>query len=113
MKKRQTVLSWWRHVPSTIRKPVVLVIGLVFIIAAGLTGWLPGPGGIPLFLIGIAILSTEFEWAERVRDYVLGILKDIGHWIKANPVRGTIGIVLFTVAFVGLAYLAYSRAPLP
>lgn len=43
------------------------VLGSVLIIAAPLTGWLPGPGGIPLFLLGLAVLSSEFVWAERLR----------------------------------------------
>ncbi len=30
------------------------------------TGPLPGPGGIPLALLGIAIWSSEFEWAHRL-----------------------------------------------
>ena len=37
----------WQRVPSSIRRPVVLIVGSLFIIAAALTGWLPGPGGIP------------------------------------------------------------------
>ena len=42
------------------------VIGFALIIAAPLTGWLPGPGGIPLFLTGVAVLSSEFLWAKAV-----------------------------------------------
>ncbi len=29
-----------------------------------LFGWLPGPGGIPLLLIGIALLAVNHDWAE-------------------------------------------------
>ncbi|GAA2183909.1 hypothetical protein GCM10009785_29580 [Brooklawnia cerclae] len=47
------------------------VIGAVLIIAAPLTGWLPGPGGIPLFLAGMAVLASEFMWAKRLRRLLL------------------------------------------
>lgn len=41
------------------------VLGVLLIIAAALTGWLPGPGGIPLLIIGLSLLATNHEWAER------------------------------------------------
>ena len=28
-------------------------------------GWLPGPGGVPLFLIGLSLLAANHDWAER------------------------------------------------
>ena len=30
-----------------------------------LFGWLPGPGGIPLFLLGLSLLAVNHDWAER------------------------------------------------
>lgn len=30
-----------------------------------LFGWLPGPGGVPLFLAGLALLAVNHDWAER------------------------------------------------
>lgn len=30
-----------------------------------LFGWLPGPGGIPLLLAGLALLAVNHDWAER------------------------------------------------
>lgn len=97
----------WFKIPSKIRKPLVFVIGLVFIIAAGLTGWLPGPGGIPLFLIGIAILATEFEWAERIRDFALAKIKLFAAWYRANKFIGTLVLVLLAATFLSVAYFSY------
>lgn len=45
--------------------------GYLLIIAAGLTGWLPGPGGIPLFIAGLGLLSINNKWAKDLREYVL------------------------------------------
>lgn len=44
----------------------VAVAGLLLMIGAILTGPLPGPGGIPLFLVGLAVWASEFEWAQGV-----------------------------------------------
>ncbi|MCA1834769.1 MAG: PGPGW domain-containing protein [Actinomycetota bacterium] len=40
---------------------VVLAVGLVGLIAPVLPGWL-------LIIVGLAILSTEYEWARRALD---------------------------------------------
>jgi uncharacterized protein (TIGR02611 family) len=97
----------WSRIPSTIRKPLVLVIGSLFIIAAGLTGWLPGPGGIPLFLIGIAILSTEFEWAQRLRDWALDKLRVVGQWWRQHKIVGTLTFAACGAIFLTLGFFAY------
>lgn len=98
----------WFKVPRTIRRPIVLVVGMVFVIAAGLTGWLPGPGGIPLFLIGVAILATEFEWAQRLRDFILRIIKQLGAWWRRHKIIGTITFAAVAAWFFGIAFTLYS-----
>ncbi|MEK7471861.1 MAG: PGPGW domain-containing protein [Patescibacteria group bacterium] len=40
------------------------------LIAAPLVGWLPGPGGIPLILTGLGLLSINNPWAKRLLHYV-------------------------------------------
>lgn len=45
--------------------------GYLLIVAAILTGWLPGPGGIPLALAGLGLLSINNKWAKDLRDYLL------------------------------------------
>lgn len=99
----------WRRTPVHIRKPVVLFVGLLFVIAAGLTGWLPGPGGIPLFLIGIAILATEFTWAQRVKEFILNIVHMIGQWYRTHRIIGTIIIILLACVSATLAYLTFMQ----
>lgn len=47
------------------------IAGYILILAALATGWLPGPGGIPLALAGLALLSINNEWARRLRKYLL------------------------------------------
>lgn len=43
-------------------------LGVLMIIAAPLIGWLPGPGGIPLLLGGLGLLSINHKWARRLLD---------------------------------------------
>ncbi len=69
--------AWRRRIRADPRKHFVYrigvgVAGLFFVILAGLTGPLPGPGGIPLLLVGLAIWSSEFEWAQKVMQWVKG-----------------------------------------
>ncbi|MDN5562909.1 putative transmembrane protein PGPGW [Luteococcus japonicus] len=44
----------------------VALVGALMMVGAALTGWLPGPGGIPLFMLGLVVWSSEFTWAHRV-----------------------------------------------
>jgi hypothetical protein len=50
---------------SRAKSIAVDIVGVLLIIAAALTGWLPGPGGIPLLILGLSLLATNHEWAER------------------------------------------------
>jgi hypothetical protein len=43
-----------------------------FLIFAGIaTGWLPGPGGIPLIVAGLGLLSINNAWAKSLRVWVV------------------------------------------
>ena len=75
--------EWRRRIRANPRKLLfyrigVGVVGGLLIIAAPLTGWLPGPGGIPLFIAGLAVLSSEFEWAQRLLYRVRDLVKALG-----------------------------------
>jgi hypothetical protein len=45
--------------------------GYLLIVLGVALGWLPGPGGIPLIVAGLGLLSINNEWAARLRDYLL------------------------------------------
>jgi hypothetical protein len=98
----------WQRVPRTIRRPIVMIVGSLLILAAGLTGWLPGPGGIPLFLIGIAVLATEFEWAQRVRDRILGWLAATGHMWRRHKIVGTLIAVVAVALGLSMVWYLYN-----
>jgi hypothetical protein len=53
-------------------KRIGIDVGGYFLILAGVAlGWLPGPGGIPLVLAGLGLLSIHNRWARQLREYVL------------------------------------------
>lgn len=89
----------WFSIPATIRKPIVLIIGMALVIISPFTGVLPGPGGIPIFLVGVAILSTEFEWAQRLRDWSLEKVHMLGQLWRSHKVIGT-ALIIILGAFV-------------
>jgi hypothetical protein len=97
----------WASIPATIRKPIVLVIGMLFVIISPFTGVLPGPGGIPIFLIGVAILATEFEWAKRLRDWTLDRVKWLGAWWRAHKLVGTLTFMVIGAIFITASILIY------
>lgn len=97
----------WFRIPATIRKPLVLIVGMALVIISPFTGVLPGPGGIPIFLIGVAILSTEFEWAQRLRDWTLQKVHMLGQLWKRHKIIGTLIAVLCIAAAVTLSIFLY------
>jgi uncharacterized protein (TIGR02611 family) len=63
--------AWRRKIRQDKRKLAVYrfavgLLGLLLIALGLVSGPLPGPGGIPLVLLGLAVWSSEFEWAHQV-----------------------------------------------
>ena len=50
---------------NKLRVIITDISGIGLIILAILTGWIPGPGGIPLFLTGLSLIAINHEWARR------------------------------------------------
>ncbi|MGL4173469.1 MAG: PGPGW domain-containing protein [Actinomycetota bacterium] len=86
-------------------------VGVFLILLAGATGWLPGPGGIPLALVGLAVLASEFDWAARLLDRVKSWLKRGAGWTARQPrwVRWllVIGMVLLIALAVYASFLMF------
>jgi len=56
---------WLAPLPAPLRRILVLLIGSTILMAGVLMLVLPGPG-ILVIIIGLAILATEFVWAEAL-----------------------------------------------
>ena len=85
--------------------------GYLLIIAAGLTGWLPGPGGIPLAIAGLGLLSIHNKWAKDLREYVLA---NGGKFVQLifpkHPVAQWAYDVVVIALFALSAYLGWRHA---
>ena len=53
----------WQKLPHPLRWLVVATVGITLLLLGIVFLVLPGPG-IPLIIAGLAILATEFTWAE-------------------------------------------------
>ncbi len=111
--------EWRRRIRANPRKHAVYRIGVgivggLLLILAPLTGWLPGPGGIPLFIAGLAVLASEFEWAQRVLLKVKDWVKALTHWTGRQPAwlktLGTVALMA-CVLLVVWGYLAVLGIP--
>lgn len=65
-------------------------------------GWLPGPGGIPLFLVGLSLVATNHEWAENIlKDFDDKRRVYTDKFLRGNRVQ-TVMIDLISIILMGL-----------
>ncbi len=57
--------SVWKHLPHPLRWAIVAAVGSTLSLLGLIFLFIPGPG-LPLIVLGVAILATEFAWAEVV-----------------------------------------------
>lgn len=103
--RREQFLRRWRAVPTPLRKTMVLVLGVTLLAIGGVLIILPGPFTIPFVVAALAVLSSEFVWAERIfkrgqdmTTHVVGKVRQIPVWIIVT-------VALFVG--VGVAISAY------
>ncbi len=74
--------------PARIIKIITFdIAGVLCIIAAPLTGWLPGPGGIPLLLLGLSLIAVHHAWAERYLKLLEKYASRLGSFIFRDSRR--------------------------
>ena len=88
---------WRRKIRQDKRKLAVYriavaLLGLILVALGFVSGPIPGPGGIPLILLGLAVWSSEFEWAHRLMRWFKAELHRYRTWPRAKQ-------TLFWVAF--------------
>lgn len=72
---------------------VVALIGALLIGLGLATGWLPGPGGIPLVLLGLGVWASEFVWAQRLMRVFQRELQRFRSW--SRPRQAVAWVVFF------------------
>jgi len=87
------------------KRVLVDAAGYALILASILTGWLPGPGGIPLLIAGLGLLSINNTWAKRLRMLVVEhggkIVKILfPRWPWLEWAYDIVALLLLTVTFL-------------
>ena len=90
---------WRRKIRQDKRKLAVYraavgLLGLILVALGFVSGPIPGPGGIPLILLGLAVWSSEFEWAHQLMQWFKAQLHRYRTWSSGKK-------ILFWVAFFG------------
>lgn len=82
-------------------------LGVLLIIIAPFTGVLPGPGGIPIFLIGLGLLAINHDWAQRYIDLCKKYADDIGEiiFVKNPKVQIAYDTIAPIMSIAGLYFL--------
>lgn len=98
-----------------LRTILIDILGVFLIVLAGLTGWLPGPGGIPLLIAGLGLLSINHEWARRWLETVRRHGVKLSEKLFNNSPRVTlmidlIGLLIIAVAVFIIVYFTKSVA---
>jgi len=89
------------------------LVGLTIIVIGIILLPLPGPGWLIIFG-GLFVLSTEFEWAERLLEYARDKVRAWTEWVKEQSllIRALIGFgCLLIVAVAVLGYVALQGVP--
>jgi uncharacterized protein (TIGR02611 family) len=88
--KMNRLQKHWKRTPAKVRKPFIFLLGFTVVGTGIVLLPLPGPGWVIIFA-GFAILASEFEFAERVRDRLVHILKTLisfSKWAWEEGKRG-------------------------
>jgi uncharacterized protein (TIGR02611 family) len=59
--------AWMRWISSNVKRMAVFAAGVALLAVGAALLVLPGPGLLVIFA-GLAVLATEFAWAERALD---------------------------------------------
>jgi hypothetical protein len=96
-----------KHVTQLI---VLDTLAVIFMLLALATGWLPGPGGIPLFIIGLSLLAVNHEWAERYIDLLKEYADKVSDLIFIPKLRGFFDVLAPVMFAGGTLFIIYQSA---
>lgn len=102
-------MSAVRSVGRKARKVGVLIVGVAVVLAGIALLALPGPGML-VIIVGLVILATEFEWAERWLDYaterVAGATTQLQGSRRGRLMLALSGLTLITVGVVVIVFFS-------
>lgn len=87
-----------RAVARMAKRIGILIVGTAVLLAGVAMLALPGPG-VLVIIVGLAILATEFAWAERLLDRTVERAADVATGILDDK-RGRIGLAISGVSMI-------------
>jgi uncharacterized protein (TIGR02611 family) len=93
-----------------IYRSLVALAGLLMVCLGFVSGPIPGPGGIPLVLLGLAIWSSEFEWAHQLMMWFKAQLHRY-HQLGPHWKIACWAVFLICCGLIGYSYLIVLGAP--
>lgn len=90
------------------RRWAKIIIGGIVTITGIILMPVPGPGGTPVTLAGLAILSTELPWAKRLLDRFKTMLHS-NHPLRTNKWL-RVGVIAGSISFYALSSFVLYRA---
>lgn len=96
-----------RHV---VKRLAIDFAGFGLIIISPFLGWLPGPGGIPIFLAGLGILALNYDWAENLlKDFEKKRVEFVDRYLVKNKklslLIDMLSLVVLAAGILGLIYI--------
>jgi uncharacterized protein (TIGR02611 family) len=94
-------------------RPLWLVAGVVLVALGPVAGVIPGPGGVVVFFVGLALLARELRPVARLLDWCEPKLRASwkrgkAGWRRASTVQ-QLGLVLLGMTLVaGFSYIGYA-----
>lgn len=76
----------WYRTPRAVRRILVATVGGALLIVGMILWFLPGPGWGTIIL-GLVILSTEFTWANRLKEFIISKFKGAAQAVKERSNR--------------------------
>lgn len=98
---------------SSAYRVLTLVAGVVLTVAGPIAGVVPGPGGIVLFLLGVALLASEVRPAARLLDWCeprarTGARRMKQAWGRSAAITKVAACLLGVALAGGVGYAVYA-----
>ena len=95
---------------SRLQRLAIDILGVLAIIAAAITSPIPGPGGIPLLILGLGLLATNHEWAENILISVKKHGMNLGDKVFSDKPIVKITLDIASIVLIAAAVLLVTHA---
>ncbi len=86
------------------------IAGFGLMIISPFLGWLPGPGGIPLFLAGLGLVSLNHEWARNLLNNFERKREEWTDKYLMTSLRVSLAVdAVCLLVLIGGSYLAFTQ----